>query len=88
MQNQAWYLYLLLCRNNALYSGITTNPPARFALHCAGKGAKYTRMHPPLEMRIVAVYDNRSAAGKAEVALKKMRAAQKRAMWQSAELLP
>ena len=76
-----WYVYLLHCRNGALYSGITTNPRARFAAHLAGKGAKYTRMHPPLEMRIIAEHHSRSAASQAEAALKKQSAAQKRILW-------
>lgn len=76
-----WYVYLLHCRNGALYSGITTNPRARFAAHLAGKGAKYTRMHPPLEMRIIAEHHSRSAASQAESALKKQSAAQKRILW-------
>lgn len=76
-----WYLYLLLCRNGALYGGITPDPHARFAAHLAGKGAKYTRMNPPLEMRIVAEYPDRSSASRAETALKKQCAAYKRALF-------
>ena len=76
-----WCVYLLLCANGALYTGISNRPAARLAAHLAGKGAKYTRSHRAQEMRIVACCLDRRAASKLEWALKKMTAAQKRALW-------
>ena len=79
--NMNWCVYLLLCDNGALYAGISNRPEARLAAHLAGKGAKYTRSHRAREMRIVACCLDRSAASKLEWALKRMTAAQKRALW-------
>jgi putative endonuclease len=45
-----YYLYLLHCRNDAYYTGITTDPARRWAQHQKGKAAKYTRAFPPLKM--------------------------------------
>lgn len=45
-----WYLYILLCADDTLYTGITTNVEKRFEAHCAGRGAKYTRGRAPLKL--------------------------------------
>jgi putative endonuclease len=43
-----WYIYLIRCKDGALYTGITTNVARRFAEHQKGKGAKYLRGRGPL----------------------------------------
>jgi putative endonuclease len=68
-----WLLYLLQCRGNKLYAGISPDPEARFKLHLQGTGAKYTRANPPLRILAAQAYPSRSAASAAEHALKKMR---------------
>lgn len=80
-----WCVYLLLCANGALYAGISNRPQVRLAAHLAGKGAKYTRSHRAREMRIVACCLDRSAASKLERVLKRMTAAQKRALWETGQ---
>ena len=45
-----WYLYILRCRDDTLYTGITTDVEKRLEAHRAGKGAKYTRGRGPLEL--------------------------------------
>ena len=40
---KAWKLYILRCGDGSLYTGITVDVDARFAQHCNGTGAKYTR---------------------------------------------
>lgn len=72
MPNQTWYLYLLECTNGSYYAGISTDVAARFAVHCAGKGARYTRANPPLRIVAQVVYPNRSEASKAEWQLKQL----------------
>jgi putative endonuclease len=75
-----WYLYLIECRDGSLYAGIALDPQARFALHAAGKGARYTRSHPPLRLLATWPYPDRSTASKAEYRLKQLPGAQKRAL--------
>ena len=43
-----YYLYILRCGDDTLYTGITTDVEKRLALHQSGKGAKYTRGRGPL----------------------------------------
>ena len=47
---KTWYLYILRCGDDTLYTGITTDVQRRLADHRAGKGAKYTRGRGPLEL--------------------------------------
>ena len=49
MESQ-WYLYILRCMDNTLYTGITTDVEKRLEAHRVGKGAKYTRGRGPLEL--------------------------------------
>lgn len=50
MSDSTWYLYILRCGHGELYTGITVDVEKRFAAHCAGKGAKYTRGRGPLAL--------------------------------------
>jgi len=43
-----WHFYVLLCRDNTYYAGITTNLEARLRRHNDGKGSKYTRVRLPV----------------------------------------
>lgn len=45
-----WYLYILRCKDETLYTGITTDVDRRLEAHRSGKGAKYTRGRAPLEL--------------------------------------
>lgn len=67
-----WYLYLIECRDGSYYAGITTDVTRRFEQHLSGKGARYTRSHPPLRLLGAVPCGTRSAALKAEIALKKL----------------
>lgn len=75
----SWFLYLLECRDGSLYTGIAVDVEKRFAAHASGRGARYTRAHPPKHILMVLPYPDRSSASKAEYALKQLSAAQKRA---------
>jgi putative endonuclease len=67
---QPWYLYLLECENGYLYAGITTDVERRYEAHRRGKGARFTRINPPLRILGVTQFDDRSAASVAEPRLK------------------
>lgn len=72
MADKPWFLYLLECANGTYYAGITTDVAARFLAHQQGKGARYTRANPPVRILAQAAYADRSAASKAEWALKQL----------------
>jgi putative endonuclease len=73
-----WHLYLIECADGSIYTGITVNVDARYAAHVSGKGARYTRSHPPLRLLATIEYANRSEAAKAEHATKRLSASEKR----------
>ena len=50
MSDSVWYLYILRCGRGELYTGIAVDVDKRFAAHCMGKGAKYTRGRGPLSL--------------------------------------
>ncbi|MBQ8800923.1 MAG: GIY-YIG nuclease family protein [Clostridium sp.] len=68
----AWYVYMLRCGDGTLYTGMTDNVEKRFAAHCAGKGAKYTRGRGPLELVYTEAVSDKSAALRREYEIKKM----------------
>lgn len=76
---QAWYLYLLECKGGYLYAGITTDLEARFKVHTQGRGARFTRANPPIRLVGSVPFSDRSAASKAEWAIKQVPRAKKAA---------
>ena len=61
-----WYLYVVLCNDTSLYTGITTNINRRIHEHNTGRGAKYTRGRGPVVFVKIRQYKNRSDASKSE----------------------
>ena len=51
-----WFLYLIECIDGSIYTGITKDVEARYAAHAAGKGARYTRSHPPAKLLAMMEY--------------------------------
>ena len=74
---EKWYLYILRCKDNTLYTGITTDVFRRLEAHRSGKGAKYTRGRAPLELVYQEPAADRSAALRREAAIKKLRRQEK-----------
>lgn len=75
-----WYVYLLECHDGSIYTGIATDVDRRYAEHAAGKGARYTRAHPPLRLLGSFEYPDRAAASRAEYAIKQLTPSRKRAL--------
>jgi len=78
----AWYLYMIECNDGSIYTGITVDVAARYDAHLSGKGARYTRSHPPRRLLLSVEYADRSSASKAEVEMKRLSASEKRAFCQ------
>ena len=68
----SWYVYILRCKDNSLYTGITNNLEKRYQDHCEKKGAKYTKSHLVKKIEIFFQVNNRSEASKLEYKIKKM----------------
>lgn len=73
----AWYVYMLRCGDDSLYTGVTTDPQRRLRAHQQGKGAKYTRSRLPVELVYQEPAADKSAALRREAAIKKLRRAEK-----------
>ena len=75
-----YYVYILLCSDNSLYTGITPDLQRRMRQHLGllKGGAKYTALRPPKKIAAVWTAPDRSTALKAEHAIKQLTAAQKR----------
>ena len=75
-----WFLYLIECEGNSIYTGITTDVQRRYAQHLAGTGAKYTRARKPLRLLGWLEFSTKSEALKAEIRTKNLKAERKRAL--------
>ena len=69
-----WWVYLLECKDDSLYCGITNNLEKRLKQHNGEikGGAKYTRSHLPCKLVYKEKSASRSEALQREAAIKKM----------------
>ena len=75
---KTWYLYVLRCSDDTLYTGVTTDPQRRLIEHNTSKrGAKYTSARRPTQMIYCEEHEDRSSAQKAEYKFKKLTREQK-----------
>lgn len=72
-----WQVYILLCSDNTLYTGITTDMARRFRQHADGHGAKYFRGRQPLQVVYHEDNHSRSSASRREAEIKTMTRAEK-----------
>ena len=66
----AYFCYMVRCANDAYYTGWTTDPIRRAKEHNAGRGARYTKMHGPVDLVYVEEVEDHSAALKREAQIK------------------
>ncbi|MCF6216779.1 MAG: GIY-YIG nuclease family protein [Emcibacter sp.] len=78
-----WVVYILKCRDDSYYTGITNDLDKRIIDHAAGIGAKYTRGRGPFELIYTEPCEDRSAASKREFFIKKLTRRQKEALIQT-----
>lgn len=77
----SWFVYLLRCADNTLYTGITTDLKRRLDEHNgennSNKGARYTRHRRPVVLVYSEALSNRSCASQREYAIKQLSRAAK-----------
>ena len=78
----SWYVYMLRCRDNSLYTGMTDDLQRRLQAHNAGTGAKYTRSRGPVTLVYQEQLEKKSEALKREYAIKQLTKAQKEQLLQ------
>ena len=76
-KDENWKVYLVKCADNSLYCGIAEDVVGRIEKHNSGKGAKYTRSRPPVELVAVSIEMSKSEALKLEHVVKKQPAGDK-----------
>ena len=67
-----WSVYIIKCRDQTLYTGITNNLPKRLQMHESGQAAKYTRGRGPFKLVYQEFLENRSLSTKRESEIKKL----------------
>ena len=70
----SWYVYIIRCADDTLYTGVTTDVDRRLQEHNGkhGRGAKYLKGKAPLKLVWQQPADNRSSAQKLEYRIKKL----------------
>ncbi len=71
------YCYILECADGTYYTGWTTDPERRVKQHNKGIGARYTKTRRPVKLVYLEPQSDKVTAMKRELAIKKMRRAQK-----------
>lgn len=85
MANDHWYVYIVRCRDDSLYTGVAKDLQQRINEHNEGKrGARYTRSRRPVELVYQETAPDRSSAQQREYQIKQLSAQQKRLLIQSA----
>ena len=84
-----YYTYILRCKDNSLYTGITTDLERRLKEHKekGEKTAKYTLRHEAVKMEIAWESENRVLASKLEFNIKKLTKKQKEEIIKNPKLL-
>lgn len=73
-----YYLYILKCADDTLYTGITTDLERRVDEHNASNlGARYTSARRPVRLVYSKKFKDRSSASKEEARIKKLKKSDK-----------
>ena len=75
-----WHVYMILCSDDSLYTGITTEIERRFTQHASGRGARYFRGRQPKQLVYQESGHTRSSASRREAEIKGMTRAEKSAL--------
>lgn len=79
--HDAWYVYILRCADDTLYTGIAKDVERRLDEHNAGTlGAKYTRPRRPVALVYREAAPDRSEAARRECAIKRLSRSDKEAL--------
>lgn len=75
-----YYTYMIRCKDNSIYTGITNNVEERFKKHITGKGAKYTKSHKVEKIEAIWRSKDKSLASKLEYYIKHLTKKQKESL--------
>lgn len=66
------FLYIVVCADESLYTGYTTDPVRRVMEHNSGKGSRYTRTRRPVRLAYLEESRSKRKAMRREIQIKKM----------------
>ncbi len=72
MTEKGWQVYILRCRDDTLYTGITNNLERRLQQHNQGVAARYTRSRRPVTLAYLETAKDRAEASRREAEIKKL----------------
>ncbi len=81
-----YYVYMVRCADQTLYTGWTNDLARRLAAHNSGRGAKYTRSRRPVQLVYAEVCPDKSAALRREWQIKHLPAKRKRQLTESGKI--
>lgn len=61
-KDEIYYVYILLCKGNSYYTGITNDLLRRLKKHKNGRGAKYTKLNEAYKYICAWIAENKSLA--------------------------
>jgi len=65
-----WYVYIIRCSDNSLYTGATTDVSRRVIVHNQKSGGSYTRIRTPVKLAYQEPHPTQSSALKREAQIK------------------
>ena len=72
-EKKEWCVYIVVCSDGSMYTGITKDRERRIIEHNdSKKGAKYTRNRRPVNLVYSEILPDRSSASKREYYIKKL----------------
>ena len=82
MSPESWYVYVVRCSDNSLYTGIAMDVKRRIDEHNKDNktGAKYTRARRPVKLMYQEEVASRSEAASRESVIKKLSKVEKEAL--------
>lgn len=68
-----YWVYIIRCRGNLLYTGVAKDLKSRLEMHLKGKGSKFVRANLPFELVYKENLPDKSTALKREIEIKSMK---------------
>lgn len=88
-QDKQWFVYIVQCNDDTLYTGITTDIKRRLQEHNHDQdGARYTRARRPVKLRYCETQNNRSSAARREAQIKQLERKEKLRIISATALYP
>ena len=72
MDQKPWYVYILECQDDSLYTGITNNVDKRMETHKKGTGSKYVKWKRFKQLLHTIQVKDKSEAAKLEYKIKQL----------------